>query len=61
MQNYNSKIKKLLYVVPNIELVTQTEEKFLKYEEISGRTPKCSKKGSENQRLEKRQRWRSTN
>lgn len=33
-------IKKMLYVVPNISLVTQTEEKFYEYEDICGKRPK---------------------
>lgn len=33
---YNKKdIKKMLYIVPNINLVTQTEEKFYEYEELN--------------------------
>ena len=32
-------IKNMLYVVPNIDLIGQTEEKFYLYEEISGHTP----------------------
>lgn len=34
------KIKKLLYVVPNIDLVTQTEDKFYEYEDRCGHKPK---------------------
>jgi len=34
------KIKKMLYVVPNVDLVTQTEEKFYEYEERTGHKPK---------------------
>jgi len=33
------KIKKMLYVVPNINLVTQTEEKFYLYEDECGKKP----------------------
>jgi len=33
------KIKKMLYVVPNINLVTQTEEKFYDYEDDCGKRP----------------------
>jgi superfamily II DNA or RNA helicase len=33
-------IKKMLYVVPNISLVNQTEEKFYEYEDTCGRKPK---------------------
>jgi len=33
------KLKKMLYVVPNIGLVTQTEEKFYEYEEDCGNKP----------------------
>jgi hypothetical protein len=32
-------IRKMLYVVPNINLVTQTEEKFYEYEEKCGKKP----------------------
>jgi len=32
-------IKKMLYVVPNISLVTQTEEEFYEYEEDCGKKP----------------------
>ena len=32
-------IKNMLYVVPNIDLIGQTEEKFYLYEEITGHTP----------------------
>ena len=32
-------IKKMLYIVPNINLVTQTEEKFYEYEELSLHKP----------------------
>jgi superfamily II DNA or RNA helicase len=31
--------KKMLYVVPNVNLVTQTEEKFYEYEEACGKKP----------------------
>jgi len=33
------KLKKLLYVVPNVSLVTQTEEKFYEYEDDCGKRP----------------------
>jgi len=33
------KIKKMLYVVPNISLVTQTEEEFYEYEDDCGKKP----------------------
>ncbi len=37
-------IKKMLYVVPNISLVTQTEEKFYEYEEKCKRVPNWESK-----------------
>lgn len=37
-------IKKMLYVVPNISLVTQTEEKFYEYEDICDKKPNWKSK-----------------
>ncbi len=34
-----NKIKRMLYVVPNVNLVTQTEEKFYEYEDDCGKRP----------------------
>lgn len=39
MQEYKD-IKSMLYVVPNVNLVTQTEEKFYEYEDGCGNRPK---------------------
>jgi len=36
---YKKEINKMLYVVPNISLVTQTEEEFYSYEEMCGKKP----------------------
>jgi superfamily II DNA or RNA helicase len=36
---YKNEIKRMLYVVPNVSLVTQTEEEFYEYEEQCGNRP----------------------
>jgi superfamily II DNA or RNA helicase len=38
------KIKRMLYVVPNVDLVTQTEEKFYEYEDRVGNKPQWKSK-----------------
>jgi len=37
-------IKKMLYIVPNVNLILQTEEKFYEYEDICGKKPNWKSK-----------------